>query len=143
MNMDKVTVYIDGGAKNNPGPAGIGVVIYKDDQKIDDFSKYIGEATNNQAEYRALIFALKKVKARYGKDKIKDFELEINTDSELVAEQMRGNYKIEDEKIQPLFLEAWNLKMNYGQVVFNLIPREKNQEADHLVKQALSQQKLF
>lgn len=141
--MDQVTVFTDGGAKNNPGPAAIGVVIYKDGKQVKECSEFIGKATNNEAEYQALIFGLKKVKALYGKKKIKDFKLTVKNDSELMTEQLRGNYKIEDEKIQPLFLKAWNLSLNYEQFEMELIPREKNQEADHLVKQALRQQKLF
>lgn len=141
--MDQITIFTDGGAKDNPGPAGIGAVIYKNGEKVEEYSEFIGEATNNEAEYKALVFALKKVKALYGKKEIKDVLLQVKTDSELMAEQLRGNYKIKDEKIQPLFLKAWNLKLDYGQFEIELIPREKNQEADQLVKKSLSQQKLL
>jgi len=141
--MDTITIFTDGGAKDNPGPAAIGAVIYKDGQKQKEYSEFIGEATNNEAEYKALIFALKKVKSLFGKEKIKDCKLKANTDSELMAEQLNGNYKIKDEKIQPLFLKAWNLKLDYGQFEIKSIPREKNEEADQLVKDALRQQKLL
>lgn len=141
--MKKITIFTDGGAKNNPGPAAIGAVIYKDGEKVKEYSEFIGEATNNEAEYKALIFALKKVKALYGKDKIKNVRLKAKTDSELMAEQLSGNYKIKDEKIQPLFLKAWNLKLNYGQFEIESVPREKNEEADKLVNQAFKQQQLL
>lgn len=141
--MEEITIFTDGGAKDNPGPAAIGVVIYKDGQKVKEYSEFIGEATNNEAEYKALIFALKKVKSLYGKEKIKNAKLKANTDSELLAEQLNGNYKVKDEKIQPLFLKAWNLKLNYGQFEIDSIPREKNEEADQLVKDSLKQQQLL
>lgn len=141
--MEQLTVFIDGGSKGNPGPAGIGIVIYKKGEKVKDYSKFIGRTTNNQAEYIALIFALKKIKALYGKKEIKNFLVRIKSDSELMVEQMRGNYKIKDKKIQPLFLKAWNLKLDFGKVRFDLIPRTKNKEADKLVNQALKQKKLI
>ena len=140
---EKITIFTDGGAKDNPGPAAIGVVVYKDGEKVKEYSEYIGEATNNEAEYKALIYALKKVKSLYGKDKIKNVKLKANTDSELMAEQLNGNYKVKDEKIQPLFLKAWNLKLNFGQFEIESVPREKNEEANELVKKSLSQQKLL
>ena len=140
---EKITIFTDGGAKDNPGPAAIGAVIYKDGEKVKEYSEFIGEATNNEAEYKALIFALKKVKSLYGKDKIKDVKLKANTDSELMAKQLNGNYKVKDEKIQPLFLKAHNLTLNFGQFSIKSVPREKNEEADSLVKQSLKQQKLL
>ena len=141
--MKSITIFTDGGAKDNPGPAAIGAVIYKDGEKVKEYSEFIGEATNNEAEYKALIFALKKAKSLFGKDKIKESKLKANTDSELMEKQLNGNYKIKDEKIQPLFLKAWNLKLDYGQFEIKSIPREKNKEADKLVKDALRQQKLL
>lgn len=141
--MEQITIYTDGGAKDNPGPAAIGVVIYKDGEKVKEYSEFIGEATNNEAEYKALIFALQKVKSLFGKDEIKECKLKANTDSELMAEQLNSNYKVEHEKIQPLFLKAWNLRLDYGQFEIESIPREENQEADKLVKDSLRQQKLL
>lgn len=138
---EKLIVNIDGGSKGNPGPAAIGVIIKNKEKK--EYSKFIGETTNNEAEYQALIFALKKIKSLYGKKKIKDFEVEVYSDSELLVKQLRGEYKIVDEKIQSLFLKAWNLKLNFGQVKFKLIPRDENRQADNLVKQVLKQKKLI
>jgi len=141
--MNKITIFTDGGAKDNPGPAAIGAVIYKDGQKIKEYSEFIGKATNNEAEYKALIFALKKVKSLYGKDKIKNVKLKANTDSELMEKQLNGTYKVKDKKIQPLFLKARNLTLNFDQFKIESVPREKNKEADKLVKDALRQQKLL
>ena len=134
----KLIIYTDGGSRGNPGPSAIGVVLC--DEKgtvIKKYSEAIGDATNNEAEYQAVIFALKKVKALYGKEEMKQSEIEIRLDSELVAKQLSHEYKIEESNIQPLFLKVWNLMLDFGQIKFVAIAREKNKEADHLVNQAL------
>ena len=130
--MNKIIIYTDGGSRGNPGPAAIGVVI-----EDKGYSEYIGERTNNEAEYEAVIFALKRAKQIFGKDKVKNAELEFNLDSELVVEQLNHHYKIEGEKIAPLFLKIWNLLLDFEKVTFQHIPREKNKEADRLVNAAL------
>ncbi|MDO8264784.1 MAG: ribonuclease HI family protein, partial [Candidatus Parcubacteria bacterium] len=112
-DLNKITVFTDGGSRSNPGPAALGVVILnKDGHLIKKYGHYLGHATNNEAEYGALIFALKKIKALYGKDKIKRLEVDIKSDSELMVNQMAGRYKLVDPKIQRLFIEAWNLKID-------------------------------
>lgn len=124
----------------------MGVVITNDKGNVlKKYGESIGEATNNEAEYRAVIFALQKIKLLFGKEKIKEIAAEINMDSELVARQLSGKYKIEEEKLFPLFIKIWNLKMDFGNVVFREIPREKNREADRLVNRALdnNQSSLF
>ncbi len=131
--MNKIIIYTDGGARGNPGPAAIGVII--GDKKYSD---YIGETTNNIAEYKAVIIALKKTKQLVGKEEAKKIELIINIDNELIYKQNRGEYKIEDEKLKPLFIDIWNLKQDFKKVEFNLIPREKNKEADKLVNEELN-----
>jgi ribonuclease HI len=145
--MEKIIIYTDGGAKGNPGPGGIGVVVCnEEEQVIKKYSQPLGTVTNNQAEYQAVIFALKKIKLIFGKKKTKELEVLIKTDSQLLERQLNGQYKIMDEKIQPLFIEVWNLKLEFKEVVFENIPREENQEADKLVKQAFeekSDQKLI
>ena len=137
--MDKLKIYTDGGARGNPGPAGIGIVFY--DQKnrlIEKYSQAIGNQTNNQAEYKAAIFALKKAK------KLKFKNVECFSDSELIVNQLSHKYKIKDEKLQPLFIQAWNLMIDFDKIIFYHIPREKNKEADKLVNQALdTPKKLF
>jgi ribonuclease HI len=137
--MEKIIVYTDGGSKGNPGPGGVGVVIYNDKKEaIKKYSHNLGKVTNNQAEYQAVIFALKKIKLLFGKKKTKDLSVEIRADSELLVKQLNGEYKILDDKIQPLFLEVWNLKFDFREVIFKNIPREENKEADKLVKQAFN-----
>jgi len=102
----KITIYTDGGARGNPGPAAIGVVIKKEGQTLKKYFQFIGEATNNQAEYEAVIFALKKVKLLFGRKKAKTMALEVYTDSELMARQLNHQYKIKEEDLQPLFLKV-------------------------------------
>jgi len=139
--MDKIIIYIDGGSRQNPGPSAFGVVFVDESGKvIKSYSKYIGYATNNEAEYQGLIFALKKTKALFGKDKAKNLPIEIKSDSKLVVSQMNGSYKVLDPKIQKLFLEAWNLKIDYKNLKISLVPREENKLADQQVNKALDSQ---
>jgi len=136
----KLVVYTDGGARNNPGPAAIGVVITQEDQTLKKYSDFIGQATNNQAEYQAVIFALKKVKLLFGKKKAKKMNIEVCLDSQLMVKQLNHQYKIKEKDLQLLFLKVWNLILYFGQVSFKHIPRQQNKEADRLVNQALDNQ---
>ncbi len=141
MLSQKIIVYTDGGSRGNPGPAALGVVIA--DEKgstIKTYAKTLGRKTNNEAEYAALVFALEKVKALFGKEKIGRMEVEIRMDSELAVKQLGHEYKMEEEKLQPLFMKVWNLTIDYGKVHFVHIPREKNREADRLVNDALDKE---
>ncbi len=143
----KLIVYTDGGSRGNPGPAAIGVVICLAGGAAKEYSECIGEATNNEAEYRAVIFAMKKTKQLLGGKKAKESEIEFKMDSELVAKQLNGEYKIEEPNLQPLFLKVWNLKLDFKNIKFKHIPREENKIADKLVNEALDReaksQKLF
>ena len=141
--MKKIIIYTDGGSRGNPGPAAIGVVICNEKgQCVNNYSEYLGdELTNNEAEYRAVIFALKKFKALFGKKLASSSEVEVRSDSELLVKQLNAEYKILDSKIQPLFLEIWNLKFDFGRVKFKYISRDKNKEADRLVNEALDKEK--
>ena len=146
--MKKIIIYIDGGSRGNPGPAALGVVFCNQKgQKIKECSEYLGEATNNEAEYQACIFALQKFKALFGKKLAKNTEIEIRSDSELLVKQLSGKNKVLDSKIQTFFLKVWNLRFDFRKVNFKLISREKNKEADRLVNEALNSskanQKLF
>jgi ribonuclease HI len=137
----KILVYTDGGARGNPGPAAIGVVIA--DGKgaaVKKYSEYLGEATNNIAEYSAIVFALKKIKALYGKEKIVKMEIEVRSDSELIVKQLNHQYKIEDEGLQLLFIKIWNILIDFGPVNFAYVPRKENKEADRLVNECLDAQ---
>ena len=140
--MKKIIIYTDGGSRGNPGPAAIGVVFCNEKgQMIKDYSKFLGKKTNNEAEYEAVIFALKKFKQLFGKKIAKSSEVELKSDSELLVKQLKGEYKILDSKIQTLFLTTWNLKLDFKKVKFKAISREKNKEADRLVNEALDAEK--
>lgn len=137
----KIIIYTDGGSRGNPGPSALGVVIADDKGKtVKTYAKTLGRKTNNEAEYLAVIFALEKVKALFGKDKIKNMAVEIRTDSELAVKQLTHQYKMEEERLQPLFMKVWNLTIDYGSVNFIHIPREKNRDADRLVNEALDKE---
>lgn len=147
--MRKIIIYTDGGSRGNPGPGAVGVVFCNEKGEIfKKHSQYLGENfTNNEAEYQAVIFALKKFKSLFGKKLAKNSEIELKSDSELLIKQLRGEYKILEPKIQPLFIAVWNLKLDFKKVKSTLISREKNKEADRLVNEALDSeersQKLF
>lgn len=143
---NKIIMYTDGGSRGNPGPAAIGVAIYNErGDMLKSYGKAIGIATNNEAEYGAVIFALQKVKALLGGEKIKKIQCEVRMDSELVCRQLNSEYKIEQERLFPLFIKIWNLRIDFGALTFVHVPREQNREADAQVNQALDreQQNLF
>lgn len=131
MNSDILTIYTDGGSRNNPGPAAIAAVFYQNGKKITEHSAFIGHATNNEAEYQALILALQKAKPLKAKN------IDFFLDSELAVKHLNHKYKIKDEKIIPLFIKVWNLTLDFGKVTFTHIPREKNKEADALLNKIL------
>lgn len=137
--MKKIIIYTDGGSRGNPGKAAIGVVFTNEKKQVfKKYSEYLGDnLTNNEAEYQAVIFALKKFKALFGKKLALNSEIEIKSDSELLVKQLRGEYKILNEKIQTLFLKVWNLKLDFKKIKFTFISREKNKEADALVNTVL------
>ncbi|MEK7630216.1 MAG: ribonuclease HI family protein [Patescibacteria group bacterium] len=142
MEKSKIIIYTDGGARGNPGSAAIGVVIKDKSAQGGSalgrgYSKAIGETTNNVAEYEAVVFGLKKVKALIGGDEAKKTDVEIRSDSELVVSQLRGDYKIKEHELIPRFVEVWNLKQDFQSVEFTYVPREENGEADTLVNRAL------
>jgi ribonuclease HI len=131
----KLKIYTDGGARGNPGPAGIGIVIIqvRDGQEkiTKQISRYIGEKTNNEAEYQAIITALEQAKG------LKAQEIEIISDSELVIRQCQGKYKIKDPELAQLFIKIWNLQQSFKKVNFTHVLRSSNKEADRLVNEAI------
>lgn len=137
--MKKIIIYTDGGSRGNPGPGAAGVVFCNErGQSFKKYSQYLGDRlTNNEVEYQAVIFALKKFKQLFGKKIAKVSEIELRSDSELLTKQLNGKYKIVDSKIQALFLVVWNLRLDFKKVKFKLISRNKNKEADLLVNEAL------
>jgi ribonuclease HI len=129
--VTRLRVNVDGGARGNPGPAAIGVVIRSGEEVVAEVSERIGEATNNVAEYRALLAGI----ARAGE--LGATELELVGDSELVVKQVRGEYKVKNQGIRPLHAEVLDALGSFESWTIEHVRREENAEADALVNQAL------
>lgn len=134
-NFNKIIVYTDGGSRGNPGPSALGVYI---ETLKKEYSEYIGETTNNVAEYQAIVFALKKIKHLVGSEAAAETDVEVRSDSELLMNQLGGKFKIKEEHLFPYFIAIWNSKQDFKSVTFVHVPREKNKEADRLVNRALN-----
>ena len=131
--MKKISIYIDGGSRGNPGPAGIGIVILDEKgKKTREYNKFIGITTNNIAEYTALVYGLQE-----GLFERAD-EIELNLDSELVVQQLKGEYRVKNAAIKPLFEQALHLLSGFKKFEIKHIAREKNKEADKLVNKAIN-----
>ena len=132
----RITLYTDGSSLGNPGKAGVGIVIYNEDNKvIKRVAKFIGIATNNVAEYMALIYALEEalhLKAR---------KVECFLDSELLVRQLEGIYKVKDSKLKLLYHQVRHLESFFENVNFHHIGREKNKEADKLAKKGAKEKR--
>jgi ribonuclease HI len=139
--MRKFVIHTDGGSRGNPGEAAVGFVIEEVGGVLKkEYGQYIGRATNNVAEYQAVILALKKLKQLVGKEVAGEAKIEMKVDSELLERQINGKYKILDADIQPLFLELWNIRLDFHHIAFRHVAREKNKEADRLVNATLDKE---
>ena len=128
----KVVVHVDGGARGNPGPAAAAAVISSPEGEVlDEAAERIGTATNNVAEYRGLLLGLARAKA-LGAD-----EVEVVNDSELIAKQVNGDYKVKHPDMKPLHAQARQALGGFGRWSIRSVPREQNSEADALVNEAL------
>jgi len=128
----EIVAYIDGGARGNPGPAGFGVRIETPDGTlVEEFSESIGVATNNIAEYRGLLAALEWAQAHGAA------AVHVRSDSQLLVQQMLGNYKVKHPGLQPLHARARVLAHQIGRVTFEHVRREANQHADRLANAAM------
>lgn len=132
MSEKKAVIYIDGAARGNPGEAGIGIVI-KDsqDQPIGQLYKYIGQATNNIAEYTALIYALQQALILGLKD------ITVNSDSELLIKQLNGEYRVKNAALRPYYEQFLHLRSGFEKIEARQIARDKNKEADKLANLAV------
>lgn len=135
--LDKVKIYSDGGSRNNPGPSAIGAVIIFSDKSKVELQKYIGIATNNVAEYKAIFEALKNVKKSLENAKLKQTIIDCYLDSELVVKQLNREYKVKNADLLKIYLKIEEIIRGFKKVNFNHIKREKNKEADRLVNIAL------
>lgn len=126
-----ITTYSDGGARGNPGPAAIGIVVYKNNEMVERYKESIGKTTNNQAEYRAVIKALE-LASKYGK------EVKCYLDSQLVVRQLTGQYKIKDKELKKLYSKLKKVEQGL-KVEYKHVRRKKKgmEEADRLVNEAL------
>jgi ribonuclease HI len=127
------TANIDGGSRGNPGPAGYGVRIEQADGTIVELKEFLGNQTNNVAEYNGLLAALRWA-AKHGVS-----PLLIRSDSELLVKQMRGEYRVKNPGLQPLFDEARALIRRIGTVTFEHVRREFNKDADRLANEAMDE----
>jgi ribonuclease HI len=132
--MRTITIHTDGASRGNPGPAAIAYVITDQGKQYTDF-KTIGNSTNNVAEYSALLFALKRLTALYPTSQV---SLQIYTDSQLMARQIQGIYKIKDPTLKDIYFEIMQIISAYKYTI-NDIPRRENSQADSLCNQALDQ----
>ena len=131
-------LYTDGGSRGNPGPSGIGVIMLDSNKKkIKEISRYIGLTTNNIAEYSALVCGLEEASALGASDVV------VFMDSELLAKQLSGEYRVKDGNIRPLFEKALGVLKNFNSFEIKHIDREKNKEADKLVNKAINLAGLF
>ncbi len=138
MKSKKIFLYTDGGSRGNPGPAGIGVIILDSaKKKIKELYKYIGETTNNIAEYSALLQGLEAALDLNAE------EIVVYMDSELLARQLNGEYKVKNSDIKVLFEKALNMLKKFKSFEIRHIERSKNKEADKLVNKAINLSSLF
>lgn len=138
-HMKRIICYTDGGARGNPGPAGAGAVA-KDDagEVIFEGSQFLGNATNNYAEYAAVVLALTELKRRFGKE-TKNMDVEVRMDSELVQKQLSNEYQIKEPSLVPQFIEIHNLMVaSFPAVRFVHVRREQNEHADRLANDAMN-----
>jgi ribonuclease HI len=128
----RLLVHVDGGARGNPGPAAIGAVVSTPDGEVlEEAAQRIGEATNNVAEYRALLLGLERARA------LGATEVEVINDSELVARQLQGAYKVKHAGLRPLYDQAMEALEGFERWSVRSVPREQNARADQLVNAAL------
>jgi ribonuclease HI len=133
---DRVVVHVDGGARGNPGPAGVGVVISDPEgNELDRANAYVGETTNNVAEYRALLLGIERAQALGARD------VEIVNDSELVARQVTGQYKVKKEDLRMLHAQALQALGAFDRWSIRSVPRLENEVADALVNDAIDARK--
>jgi len=139
MSKIKYLIYTDGGSRGNPGIAGCGAVVADGANNVlKKASQSLGVATNNEAEYRAVILGLETLKKLLGGEKLKLAEIEVRMDSQLVASQLVGTYQLREEKLWPFFIKIWNYQVkDFPKIKFTYIPREQNSLADGLANEAM------
>ena len=132
-------LYADGGARGNPGPAGAGAVAFDAaGKRVAEISDYLGTATNNIAEYEAVLRGLHALAEAFPEKHFLHHSVVVRMDSKLVIEQMKGSYKVKHPNLIPRHLEVRNIiARKFGTVSFEHVPREKNRDADALANEAM------
>lgn len=133
--MASIVTYTDGGARGNPGPAGAGAVIYADGKKVAEMKKYLGTRTNNWAEYEAIVLVLERAKQMGYSQR----DIELRMDSQLIARQLSGQYRVKDAHLKEQFLKVQALLSYFGKATFTHVFRENNKEADALANEAMDE----
>jgi ribonuclease HI len=140
MNQTR-TVFLntDGGSRGNPGIAGCGAVVTDEaGAMLKKACKFLGRMTNNEAEYHGVILGLEVLKKVFGKEKLASFNIVVRLDSELVCKQINGEYQIKEERLHPLFMKIWNLRVaEFPHITFQHVRREQNALADGLANEAM------
>ena len=134
--MERLVMYTDGGSRGNPGPSALGVFLKTLDVR---YGEYLGRATNNEAEYRAILSGMRKTRTMIGDVRAKNTQLECRMDSELAMRQLTGRYRVKHPNLRKFFDEIQREGMLFGGVRFVHVPREENKEADREVNRALDE----
>ncbi len=134
MPYNTLIAYTDGAARGNPGPAGAGAYIIDDSGSVvAELTRYLGEATNNVAEYQALLLALEELSQHQVESVV------IRADSQLMIRQLQGLYKVKNEGLKPLYQQAKTQLANFSEVSLEHVRREMNKDADRLANQAIDE----
>lgn len=134
VDTSRLRVFSDGAARGNPGPAGAGAVIYAADGRVlERLGRYLGRKTNNQAEYEGLLLGIERALALGGR------ELDVLADSELLVRQLKGEYRVRNEGLKPLWKRARELLARFERVRIAHVPREQNVEADEMSNRAIDE----
>jgi len=135
----KLTLYTDGGSRGNPGPAGAGAIIF--DEKghpLGEVSAFLGQTTNNWAEYEAIVLGLQEVKKLVPEKQRKSLELEVRMDSELIQRQLTNKYQIKEKTLFGQYIKVHNMVVkDFPNISFTHVRREDNKEADRLANEAM------
>ncbi len=136
--MKHIICYTDGGSRGNPGIAGVGIIARKSTGEVlFEGSRFLGNATNNFAEYAGVVLLLNELKKRLGKE-TKTTEIEVRMDSELIQKQLSGEYQIKEPSLVPQFIEIHNLRVSsFPHIRFVHVRREENTDADRLANEAM------
>jgi len=132
MEKTVITFFTDGGSRGNPGPSASGAF----SPELGEFKRYLGIATNNQAEYTAIVMAMEEA-IKYQAQHPELTEIQFFMDSELAVKQLNRIYRVKDPTLQKLFVQVWNMTTKFKKVTFTHVRREKNKEADRLVNECL------